>query len=547
MQIKFYILALLSLSFMTQPILAKKKKFSVRSEYKKGRKLYLGKKYLNASYVLANILKKYPSHEPSAILLARIYYRVKNYKSAGQLFEKMTIQNLEPIEKYEYGHVFSHLNNYDRCYAAFSSINKEHPVHDLAQFYAAICSIRLKNYVNAEYSLRHSVVLPSRLAKRRKLYLKHVRSILLNKEKALLKKVEKRALRQMRANLKKDLKDEKILPPMVTVTNSKSSNNVKEPPHAPIHFGFHFIHQTSKYENAADISETPSIFRFRYLDGPSFKLPSSKKNTVEAGLHGGIGIDYSTSVGLIRDHGFENKYTQYHSLFNLYKDNAATLSLRVLPFIKATLLKKYKLYLGFEYERVFPEVVFTNLSGTHQLISKLETEDKHWLLSLDFNSRWLRNDDNQTFIWFNHFHIHGGWKFSESFRVLAGLKADFFDYFENQIDGPERVFIVNIAAEQDFPFNTMLNASLFAGVMQENLTYDIAPTEVKSEGTKYGIQISGSLSPAPWLKVEANHRRSLIEWTTTDLNNPAVLEKFLESTSNNIIQTEMKIILNLIF
>jgi len=206
---KSYILLLLSFSFLAQPILAKKR-FSVRSEYKKGRKLYLGKKYLNASYVLANILKKYPSHEPSAVLLARIYYRVKNYNSAGALFSKMVPQNLEPIEQYEYGHV------------------------------------------EAEYALRHSIVLPTRLSKRRKIYLRHVRSILLTKERNKLRRAERKAariankedrkaaiiaeraerkaerlaLRRMKDGIKKDLEDEKILPPMVTVSRAKKQRKL---------------------------------------------------------------------------------------------------------------------------------------------------------------------------------------------------------------------------------------------------------------------------------------------------------------------------------
>ena len=251
--------------------------------------------------------------------------------------------------------------------------------------------------------------------------------------------------------------------------------------------------------------------------------------------------------GLIRDHGFEDKVTQYHSIHDLYEDNAATLSLKVVPFLKGILQKNWEFFLGFEYERMFPDVVFTNLTGTHQIISQVKADDKHWLLSFDYHSRWLRDANNQTFIWANQLGLLGGWKFTDQFRILAGFHADFYNYFENLINGPERVFMVDIAAEQDFPFNTTLNARFFAGVMQENISYDIAPAEVRSEGTKFGIAISGSMSPAPWLTIEANHRRSLIDWTTIDLNNSTILEKFLQSTPNNIIQTEMKIILNLIF
>ena len=224
-----------------------------------------------------------------------------------------------------------------------------------------------------------------------------------------------------------------------------------------------------------------------------------------------------------------------------------SLNVRVIPFLKGVLQKNWTFFLGFEYERVFPRVTFTNLTGTHQVVSKIATNEKHWLLSFDYHSRWLRDANNQTFIWRNQLEILGGWKFTDQFRILAGFQGDFYDYFENPIDGPERVFQVSLAAEQDFPFQTTLNAKLFAGVMQENLSYDIAPVEVKSEGSKYGVAVSGSMTPVPWLSFEANHRRSLLEWTTKDLNNPAILEKFLQSTSNNIIQTELKIILNLIF
>ncbi len=176
----------------------------IRGQFEAAQQLYEQGKYEQALYAFDAIVRKYPDHEPARVQLAKTLYRLDRIKDAFGVFSHIDPQHLDPETSYEYGWSFYMVKQYQGALYGFQRVPKGHALFDLANYYGAICAIKLKKYEDAEDMLEKAVVLPDKLAKSRTLYIKHVQALRLMKERGTLAKERSTELDQLNKELAKE-------------------------------------------------------------------------------------------------------------------------------------------------------------------------------------------------------------------------------------------------------------------------------------------------------------------------------------------------------
>src|SRR5690606_4583050 len=97
-------------------------------------------------------------------------------------------QGFDDETSYEYGWSFYTNKQWPGALYAVQRVTKGHALFDLANYYGAICAIKLKRYDEAEDMLDKAVVLPDKLAKSRTLYVKRGQARKLMQQKRVLAK-----------------------------------------------------------------------------------------------------------------------------------------------------------------------------------------------------------------------------------------------------------------------------------------------------------------------------------------------------------------------
>lgn len=178
----------------------------VRQLFEDAQKLYDSGKFQEALRAFDAIVRKYPGHEPAQLQLAKTLYRLDLFKEAYVIFSHIDPQHLDPETSYEYAWSFYQNKQWDGALYSFQRVPKGHALFDLANYYGAICAIKLKKFPEASEMLEKAVVLPDKLAKSRTLYIKHVHALMLMQQKSALAR-EREAESERLAEPKKTKKD----------------------------------------------------------------------------------------------------------------------------------------------------------------------------------------------------------------------------------------------------------------------------------------------------------------------------------------------------
>ncbi len=116
---------------------------------------------LKASYkMLIKIVRKYPDHQPSHLLLGRILYRSGQIGKAARHFKRVPPDMLTPDAGYEYGITMFTAKDCKRAIAGFARVPKNAREKDLANFYRGICHVRQREYQQGQVYLARAQRLP---------------------------------------------------------------------------------------------------------------------------------------------------------------------------------------------------------------------------------------------------------------------------------------------------------------------------------------------------------------------------------------------------
>lgn len=134
-------------------------------------------KYSLALKTLTSLLEKRPNEEKVIVLAARTLLKLNRFRESVKYFRKVQLSELRSEEVYDYGLAFLTLRNYRRGLDAFERVPSGDALYDLAQFYGAVCAIKLREYALAESMLVRAEVLPDKLFESKTMYLKHLQEI----------------------------------------------------------------------------------------------------------------------------------------------------------------------------------------------------------------------------------------------------------------------------------------------------------------------------------------------------------------------------------
>lgn len=158
---------------------------------RRAKNYFESKRYEKAVYFLTQYLKSAPSDNQARSLLGRSLYKLGQFDEAQQAFEVLSLEDQDPETRYEIAQTALKTRNFSKALIAFQSVPNGHPLYDLANYYGAICAANEKNYTLAAQLMRQAVVLPSKLAPSKQVYLKHIEEMIAkqNKPKPLPKPV----------------------------------------------------------------------------------------------------------------------------------------------------------------------------------------------------------------------------------------------------------------------------------------------------------------------------------------------------------------------
>jgi hypothetical protein len=124
--------------------------------------------YLGAKKILRGLIRQYPSYEPAYVLLGRLYYRESDFAMAYRIFKRVVPEGLDAEAAIEYGVVAFARNDCGRALRGFRLMKADHELYDEANLYAAICSMRARNYGKAQSYAKRANNLTGDLASTRR-------------------------------------------------------------------------------------------------------------------------------------------------------------------------------------------------------------------------------------------------------------------------------------------------------------------------------------------------------------------------------------------
>ncbi len=144
---------------------------------------YDNKKFDEAIDILGEVLQKQADNLPAKILLARCLYQRNRFADVHKLLQGVDPELLDPDVRYEGAQAAFRENDLAAALTGFRSVPEGHPLYDLAGYYGGIAAFKKGEYENAIELFEHAVVLPSKLVRSRKLYLKESERLLVQKQK----------------------------------------------------------------------------------------------------------------------------------------------------------------------------------------------------------------------------------------------------------------------------------------------------------------------------------------------------------------------------
>ena len=121
-----------------------------------------------AVQILGQVLRRYPDHEPSRLLLAHLLYELGQYSKAAQQYRRLPALVLSPDIAYEYGVSFFAIKDCARAVRGFGNVPVKAKESNLAIFYLGICALNAYECAKAEALLSKAKDLPPHLEPVRK-------------------------------------------------------------------------------------------------------------------------------------------------------------------------------------------------------------------------------------------------------------------------------------------------------------------------------------------------------------------------------------------
>jgi tetratricopeptide (TPR) repeat protein len=140
----------------------------VMADFQKAQKLYKAGQTGQASKLLKRIVKKYPDHQPSHLLLGRIAFRDGKISRAVKHFKRVPPDLISSDMGYEYGIAMFQARNCKKANAGFAKVKPSDKAASLSYFYRGVCYLRGREHQRAVVYLKKAKKLPPNLQESRR-------------------------------------------------------------------------------------------------------------------------------------------------------------------------------------------------------------------------------------------------------------------------------------------------------------------------------------------------------------------------------------------
>lgn len=527
----------------------------VRAQFEAAQKLYDIGKYGEALSAFDALVRKYPDNEPARVQLAKTLYRLDRIKDSYAVFARVDPQHLDPETSYEYGWAFYMAKQYQGALYGFQRVPKGHALFDLANYYGAICAIKLRKYEDAEDMLEKAVVLPDKLAKSRALYIKHVAALRLMKEKGTLAKERGAELDALNKQLAKEKGMGKGDPTGAAAKSDK--------PAGYAHQGMMFVdrfanvtytveHQYQDFHGLAEKNFDAKIAGLDLRGGPVLPIPGIKQGKDRFAA---FGLELTLAAEDRVEHGKEQRVLADETNEDLTRVAARDLGI--------TDTKSGDVGARTWLEFPLPEGVWVAVQGgvtfhypeferggrTGSRSGGLQIGGKNGLWTYYGNTSYAEILTPKTKPQITVVKT----KADVVLTLPSKLSAEFFarytmnDYLneENATDGPDSIGEANLLVAQTLP------GGFYAGLggfyqAQQNFLFHKIPTfgQVSADGAVTSGKALLGVTPTviPWLNAEISEQVQKTNWALGneearepfELNTVDYIEKFVGKVSVNL-------------
>lgn len=147
----------------------------VNQDFAKAQRLIKSGQLKPASQLLHKIIKRYPDHQPSQLLLGRLAYRSGKVQTAAKYFARVSLDFVTPDIAYEFGVTLFTAKSYRKAAAALSRVPVNSKAINLAYFYRGLCYLQGGQSERAGFMLRRAKNLPPNLEELRREGLRQAR------------------------------------------------------------------------------------------------------------------------------------------------------------------------------------------------------------------------------------------------------------------------------------------------------------------------------------------------------------------------------------
>ncbi len=497
-------------------------KKGVRELFREGESLFEAKKYREATGIFARILVDYPDHEPTLILYAKSAYSLGHLEDAYALFAKVQLSQLDAVTSYEYGYSFYSVKNWAGGLQAFRRVPANHALGDLANYYGAICAMRLRRYGEAETMMEQAAVLPERLAKSRTIYLKHLEQISTMQQKKVLEAERKSELEKLEADLNEGNagviakeKDPKANSGPAAITQEEQKYlGVKK-----------IFHRASvSYDQTTSLASMHGYLNQSASKKTSaFSFATGAMGTFNSGATRLAGYGLQLSLGLtdILSEGREQKFLIYENVDTLQRiqttdpliSHVKQGKVGAAPWIEFPIFDNkwvsFTPFINFTY----PNVERARRSGSRGAIIQLNASESSTDVAL--TSTYVDILDAKT----EPISSSMITEISTSSPLLTGLSLDLgfsynaFSYLLDNMEGPDSNVGIDGGLSQSLPLGTIVSIEaryyrLSNNISLQSPNYDY----MTADGNLIGAVITGQISPVKWIKLRIQQSYEQTRW-----------------------------------
>jgi tetratricopeptide (TPR) repeat protein len=506
----------------------------VRGMFEVAQEFYEAGKYPQALQAYDTLLRKYPGHEPAVLQLAKTLYRMDRIKDAYGVFTKINPQHLDPETAYEYGWSFYTNKAWEGALYGFQRVPKGHALFDLANYYGAICAIKLKKYEDAEDMLEKAVVLPDKLAKSRTLYIRHVQALRLLQQKSALAKdrdAERKALKdqkdQANAAKAKPEKDDKA-PWTHGGSKSISRSAVAKYAIEQQYYDNHGLEETTFDAKVASLEVKSGVM------GP---MPMKLKDRSSAG---GIQVSLGAEDRITK--GSEQRILIDESNEDLARVSSKDLGttdvvsgkFTVEPWFEFPLPEGTWMNAGGEVSFTYPEFERGNRTGYRKGYTGLNGDLPAYSWGTDLSYTETLDTKTKPYITTTSGSANISGDVIPQLKATVKVWHDIFDYLDPAlgISGPDTQTTGQLALAQALPLGSKITAQGEYSYLGNYIFYGM-PTygQLSANGSAVAGKLTVSSTPVPWFTASISQ---LIIRTTWQQDNEAAKDVFERNVTDYV-------------